>query len=230
MTSVTIPDSVTSIEFYAFSGCSGLTSVIFNGNAPDIVSDTFSDVHSGCTAYVKRDSTGWGVDIPGMWNGLNIRYLDDRESHVVTFNANGGTSAETARTVDDGAAVGDLPEATWSGYAFAGWFTAADGGNRVTEETVVTGDVTYYAHWTALASVEQTIAIPRAGWNLVSFNVVPDDPSPGAVFAEVADSVQSVVSGTRRWTPQSGGRLAEMAPGVGYWLKAAKAGTIVFDK
>jgi hypothetical protein len=86
----------------------------------------------------------------------------------------------------------------------------------------VTGDVTYYAHWTAIASVEQTIAIPRTGWNLVSFNVLPDDPSPEAVFADVADSVQSVVSGTRRWTPQSGGRLATLQIGVGYWVKTTR--------
>lgn len=33
------------------------------------------------------------------------------------------------------------------GYDFQGWFTAAEGGERVTEQTVVMDDVTYYAHW-----------------------------------------------------------------------------------
>lgn len=65
----------------------------------------------------------------------------------------------------------------------------------------------------------QTIMISRAGWNLVSFNVLPDDPSPDVVFADVADSIQSVVAGTRRWTPQSGGRLVALQIGVGYWVK-----------
>lgn len=34
-------------------------------------------------------------------------------------------------------------------YAFIGWFTAADGGEQVTEDTVynVAGDTIYYAHW-----------------------------------------------------------------------------------
>ena len=67
--------------------------------------------------------------------------------------------------------------------------------------------------------VPQTISIHRAGWNLVSFNVLPDDPSPESVFADVSDNIQSVVSGTKRWTPQSGGRLAELKMGVGYWVK-----------
>ena len=34
LTSVTIPASVTSIGDYAFYGCTGLTSVYFQGNAP----------------------------------------------------------------------------------------------------------------------------------------------------------------------------------------------------
>ena len=41
-----------------------------------------------------------------------------------------------------------MPTPTWSGYTFDGWFTAASGGARVTASTVVTGNVTYYAHWT----------------------------------------------------------------------------------
>jgi len=34
------------------------------------------------------------------------------------------------------------------GYTFDGWFTARDGGSKITADTVVTADVTYYAHWT----------------------------------------------------------------------------------
>ena len=30
----------------------------------------------------------------------------------------------------------------------AGWFTALEGGDPVSEATVVTEDITYYAHWT----------------------------------------------------------------------------------
>ena len=148
LTSVTFGNGVTSIGNRVFSGCPVLMSMIFKGDAPKYAS--FSDVHSKCMVYVDRDSSGWGVDIPGVWKGLKIRYQDDYESHVVTFEANGGTSAETTRTVDDGGAIGALPRPTRSGYAFVGWFTETNGGgSQVTEETVVTGDVTYYAHWTA---------------------------------------------------------------------------------
>ena len=127
--------------------------------------------------------------------------------------------------VTNGMAYGVLPVVEREGHAFDGWANGLGArSTRVTEMTIVTNetDHTLYAQWTALASVEQTIAIPRAGWNLVSFNVMPDDPSPEAVFAEVADSVQSVISGTRRWTPQSGGRLAALQIGVGYWVKTTR--------
>lgn len=71
-------------------------------------------------------------------------------NYTVTFNANGGTCATATRSVQSGKAVGTLPTATRSGYTLAGWYTAASGGTQVTASTVVTKDVTYYAHWTAI--------------------------------------------------------------------------------
>ena len=42
-----------------------------------------------------------------------------------------------------------LPEApSRSDYTFAGWYTEADGGEKVSAIPVLTGNVTYYAHWT----------------------------------------------------------------------------------
>lgn len=48
-----------------------------------------------------------------------------------------------------GAGYGVLPSPTVAGYGFAGWFTAEDGGTRITSETVVStaADHTLYAHW-----------------------------------------------------------------------------------
>ncbi len=69
---------------------------------------------------------------------------------TVMFNANGGTIAETSRVVTNECAVGELPVTTRDGHTFDGWFTALDGGSRVSDETVVTTNVTFYAHWTAV--------------------------------------------------------------------------------
>ena len=48
LTSVTIPDSVTSIEEDAFSGCTRLTSVTI----PDSVTSIGEDAFYGCTAEI----------------------------------------------------------------------------------------------------------------------------------------------------------------------------------
>ena len=80
LTSVVIPASVTNIGEYAFGSCYGLTNVFFLGNAPIIGDGCFYAAGSGsdvgiCTAYVKRNSTGWGVRIPG----IRISYLENTE-------------------------------------------------------------------------------------------------------------------------------------------------------
>ena len=100
LTSVTIPDSVTSIGREAFADCIGLTNMIFKGNCPNIGSFAFSDVWDSCVAYVRRDSTGWDVDIPGKWypdvsisSRLDIQYLTP-EVEVAVANETGSGTVE----------------------------------------------------------------------------------------------------------------------------------------
>ena len=76
LTSVTIPASVMSIGAGAFCNC-GLASVVLLGDAPTVGEDAFLYEDANCTAYVRKDSTGWDVTIPGMWNGLQIEYVSD---------------------------------------------------------------------------------------------------------------------------------------------------------
>jgi hypothetical protein len=72
--SVTIPDSVTTIEGYAFYVSSDLVSVTFLGNAPlTVEDDAFSLIAIGAIANVAYNATGFPADrLP--WNGLIVRY------------------------------------------------------------------------------------------------------------------------------------------------------------
>ncbi len=48
----------------------------------------------------------------------------------------------------EGETLGTLPVLTREGYEFLGWFTQKEGGDKITEETVMpSGGATYYAQW-----------------------------------------------------------------------------------
>ncbi len=51
--------------------------------------------------------------------------------------------------MDYGAPIGTLPVPSRFGYTFNGWYTARTGGNWVTAATMVKGEITVYAQWTA---------------------------------------------------------------------------------
>ncbi len=69
------------------------------------------------------------------------------KEYTVTFDANGGEAAKESITVVEGGTIGVLPSAEREGYTFDGWYTKASDGEQVTSETIVTGDMTVYAHW-----------------------------------------------------------------------------------
>lgn len=84
----------------------------------------------------------------------DITVVFELKSYIVTWNANGGTVSPASVSKTHGSTLGTLPTPTRAAtaeysYTFAGWFTAASGGTQISSTTTVTGNVTYYAHWTA---------------------------------------------------------------------------------
>ena len=117
---------------------------------------------SGWNTAADGSGTGYSKDqqVQGLTaeNGATITLYAQwtASTHTVTFDPNGGTVDTTSKTVTYGAAYGDLPTPTKTGYDFAGWYTE-DGtldnswGTVVTESSTVDliGDITLYAKWTA---------------------------------------------------------------------------------
>ncbi len=68
---------------------------------------------------------------------------------TVTFDGNGGDANTYDMLAFYGDTYGPLPEATRDNYEFAGWYTFASGGSKVTEATKVLKplDHTLYARW-----------------------------------------------------------------------------------
>ena len=84
-----IPDSVTTIEFFAFDGCTSLTSIII----PDSVTSIGNYVFEGCislTIYCEAESkpSGWntswnGSGCPVVWDCNNNEIANDEKIYTV---------------------------------------------------------------------------------------------------------------------------------------------------
>ena len=97
----------------------------------------------------------------------NIVYEGQKTYHIsqnykVTFDVNGGNAlSETDATVTavENELIGTLPVPTRTDYEFVGWFTKAEGGDQITEESVIEADCTLYAHWKQKTSDENAPTI-----------------------------------------------------------------------
>lgn len=87
---------------------------------------------------------------------------------TVIFDANGGGITTTGKRVTRGQPYGELPPPARFGYEFDGWFTADEGGELVTAETIVTAETGHalYAHWTRQQKPEDKRRTRRSGSSL----------------------------------------------------------------
>ena len=89
--------------------------------------------------------TGW--ETVSLWAADFLVVGQKTGVNTITFDACGGTSGLDQTVVAAGQAMGALPTAQRQGYVFMGWYTQAEGGERVTADLVLEGSTTCYAHW-----------------------------------------------------------------------------------
>ena len=91
---------------------------------------------------------------------LNFYAVWDLAEKDVFFDANGGYVDEVNRKVKFGKTVGNLPIPILSKHKFLGWYTAVEGGTKISAKTKVNGNVTYYAQWAynGLSTVSVAVA------------------------------------------------------------------------
>ena len=78
--------------------------------------------------------------------------IDDVAVCEIQFDANGGSmNSAVTRSVKKDAVIGTLPVPTRTKFKFIGWYTAKAGGTKVTADTKVSANVTYYARWEILS-------------------------------------------------------------------------------
>ena len=89
------------------------------------------------------NSTGSSASTPSGSFSTTINY-------TVSYDANGGNCGQTTSYATSASTAVTLPTPTRSGYIFAGWYTAASGGERVGgagESYTPSANITLYAQW-----------------------------------------------------------------------------------
>ena len=109
--------------------------------------------------YRKRVSAGMEERQKGMrklakkalvlFSAVLIAAMSTFAEATITFDPRGGSVSPMTRSVESGAAVGELPTPTQDGYTFAGWWTAIKEGAQIYASTIVSEDATFYARWEA---------------------------------------------------------------------------------
>ncbi|PLS29968.1 L,D-transpeptidase catalytic domain-containing protein [Bifidobacterium margollesii] len=108
--------------------------------------------------YIRVDINGGNGDAP-FRHQYNVRLvLSHPDRYTVAFNSNGG-SRVASQTVTSGSRVSQPKNPTRSGYTFAGWYTAANGGARYDFSSPVTANRTLYAHWNKNATIQSIAAV-----------------------------------------------------------------------
>ena len=95
-------------------------------------------------APVDESATSANRFLKGTLSNMYIKLASDLD---VVFDSNYTGGVTSTLNVIKGKAVGELPVASRENYIFLGWFTEPTGGTQITPETIISNNITFYAHW-----------------------------------------------------------------------------------
>ncbi|MBQ7653708.1 MAG: leucine-rich repeat protein [Clostridia bacterium] len=141
---------------YAFDGCKDLEKV----TVPDSVKNIGEGSFAGCSKATVFCNTDTAAHKYALENDILFELLDYVPVYVsVGFDANGGSCKEASRSVEKGKTIGTLPVATRDGYTFDGWFTSKNGGDKIEASTVISSEITVFAHWTEIPMSVHSVTV-----------------------------------------------------------------------
>ena len=122
---------------------------------------------------------------------------------IVTFDGNGGTSSVGSMTTTD-QKLTSLPSASRRGsYSFDGWYTAENGGIRITTSYEFSADTTVYAHWTYTGG-------NSSGGGYTYYTIKATAGVNGAISPSGSVSVRSGKDQTFTITPDKGYAISDV--------------------
>ena len=157
------------------------------------------------TGAVTNSGSGSITVTGGNFTTADVEeFVDPDQTVILTLDANGGSCAVKTLAAASGAAVGELPVPTRTGYTFAGWFTAASGGTQATGESVFDANATLYAHWTASDDSDGGSGSPSGEYLITVDRVTGGTVRVNPGRADKGDTVTITV------TPKAGYELDEL--------------------
>lgn len=140
----------------------------------------------------------------------------------ITFHGNGGMVggglSESVSIYDINAPYKTLPEASYKGYLFLGWYTEASGGTKVMSSSLVAADQTsLYAHWQKVTVSKGKIKSLKVSKNQIKVTIAKQSKVSGyeIVYAKKASFKGSKKAATKNSS---------------YQLQNAKKGTVYYVK
>lgn len=134
-------------QFLSLLLCFTMAASIFAGNVSSVkAAETTKEKELQIAESVKVDGSEVKINAVVKY-ALQYSEPDEEKLCTITFDANDGTTPDAYVKVVSGSVIGTLPDLTREGYTFLGWYTEKDGGVQVTTSTVITEDLTIYAHW-----------------------------------------------------------------------------------
>ena len=157
-----------------------------------------------------------------------------RDEYVVTFEGGNGTVSINPNTITvaDGDSIGanNLPTANYPGNYFDGWYTAANGGTKITGTEVISQTTYYYAHYKAI----HYITFHEEGGTInIAQNPMPvgDGESIGAANLPTASKTNNRFLGW--YTAPSGGTAITGTEVISqdddYYAQYSSVCTVTFD-
>lgn len=97
--------------------------------------------------FVKWSNDNTDTEITfTITSDIEIGPIYSQDVYTIIFDSKGGSDVSN-KTGTYNQALGTLENPTKHKYNFDGWYTLEDGGEKITSDTKITGNTTYYAHW-----------------------------------------------------------------------------------
>jgi len=142
---------------------------------------------------------------------------------VITFDPYGGTVTTATAKTGSGGKLASLPTPALKDYTFVGWYTAEEGGTRITTATVFEEDAVVFARWSLLSNAAVTYSAGANGTLRATVDGVPI--STGASVGIGKDVIFTAVPNegykVARWTING----ADMVDTVSTYVHAGLSNT-----